>query len=155
MEAFHVSLEEAKSKNIFEGVKVGSGKVDISNLRFADDALLIGLPIGANMNKACNWKPVIEKFHKRLFSWKAHTLSYGGRLTLVKLVLGALETYFFSLFKAPKCVLKYLEKLRRNFFWGGSIQSNKLAWVAWKKVFSPSTRGDLVLVVFKPQTLLC
>ncbi|GKD45668.1 putative RNA-directed DNA polymerase, eukaryota, reverse transcriptase zinc-binding domain protein [Tanacetum coccineum] len=123
MEALHVSLEEAKSKNIFEGVKVGYDKVDISNLQFADDALLmgkwsltnannhcrilncfhlasglkinfskskffrigistnetrhfasilccepsalpcsfLGLPIGANMNKACNWKPVIEK----------------------------------------------------------------------------------------------
>nr|GFA68303.1 hypothetical protein [Tanacetum cinerariifolium] len=58
MEALHVSLEEAKSKNIFEGVKVG-------------------LLTGANTNKACNWKPMIEKFHKRLSSWKARTLSYG------------------------------------------------------------------------------
>ncbi|GJW21887.1 RNA-directed DNA polymerase, eukaryota, reverse transcriptase zinc-binding domain protein [Tanacetum coccineum] len=85
MEALHVSLEEAKSKNIFEGVKGGSDKVDISHLQFVDDTLLM----------------------------------------------------------APKCVLKYLEKLRRNFFWGGSVQSNKLAWVSWKKVCSPSTRGGL------------
>ncbi|GKA49914.1 putative RNA-directed DNA polymerase, partial [Tanacetum coccineum] len=91
----------------------------------------LGLPIGANMNKGYNWKPIIEKFHKTLT--KAKTLSYGGRLTLIKSVLGALGTYFFSVFKAPKYVIDYLEKLRRNFFWGGSLDSNKLTWISWKK----------------------
>ncbi|PWA69727.1 RNA-directed DNA polymerase, eukaryota, Reverse transcriptase zinc-binding domain protein [Artemisia annua] len=86
------------------------------------------------MNKVCNWKPILDKFHNRLTNWKAKTLSYGGRLTLIKSVLCAL---------APKSVLSYLEKLRRNFFWGGSLESNKLAWVAWKKVCSPSTSGGL------------
>ena len=42
------------------------------------------------MNKARNWEPIIEKFHKKLSSWKAINLSYGGRLTLIKSVLGAL-----------------------------------------------------------------
>ncbi|GJZ16111.1 putative reverse transcriptase domain-containing protein, partial [Tanacetum coccineum] len=119
-----------------KGVKIGSNKVDVSNLQFADDALILGkwslesghsksklfgvgvdasdiqgfanildcqastfpcsylgLPIGANMSKACNWKPIIVKFHKRLASWKARNLSYGGRLTLLESVLGALGGY--------------------------------------------------------------
>jgi hypothetical protein len=87
--------------------------------------MCLGLPIGANMNKGLNWKPIIDKFHNRLSSWKAKTLSYGGRLTLIKSVLGALGTYYFSLFKAPKYVIDYMEKLRRNFFWGGPLDSNK------------------------------
>nr|GEX65010.1 reverse transcriptase domain, reverse transcriptase zinc-binding domain protein [Tanacetum cinerariifolium] len=86
------------------------------------------------MNKASSWKPIIEKFYKRPTSWKARTLSYGGRLTLIKSVLGALGTYYFSLFKAPECVINYLEKLRRTFFWGGYIDRNKMAWVSWKKI---------------------
>ncbi|XP_071714230.1 uncharacterized protein [Rutidosis leptorrhynchoides] len=31
----------------------------------------LGLPIGANMNKKVNWKPVLNKFEKRLAEWKA------------------------------------------------------------------------------------
>ncbi|GJS88516.1 hypothetical protein Tco_0771152 [Tanacetum coccineum] len=45
------------------------------------------------MSMTSNWNPIIEKFHKRLISWKAKTLSYGGRLTLPKSVLGALDGF--------------------------------------------------------------
>nr|GEX70563.1 reverse transcriptase domain, reverse transcriptase zinc-binding domain protein [Tanacetum cinerariifolium] len=47
------------------------------------------------MNMESNWNPIIENFHKRLTCWKAKALSYGGRLTLLKLVLGALEKWVF------------------------------------------------------------
>nr|GEX27870.1 hypothetical protein [Tanacetum cinerariifolium] len=45
--------------------------------------------------------------------------------------------------KTPKCIISYLEKLRRNFFWGGSLDNKKLAWVAWKKVCSSKDCGGL------------
>ncbi|GJZ57481.1 hypothetical protein Tco_0612975 [Tanacetum coccineum] len=41
MEALHVTLEDAKLKNVFEGVKVGSNNIDISYLQFANDALIM------------------------------------------------------------------------------------------------------------------
>ncbi|XP_071688703.1 uncharacterized protein [Rutidosis leptorrhynchoides] len=50
----------------------------------------LGLPIGANMKKLCSWKPVIDKFEKRLSDWKARMVSFGGRATLVKSVLNSL-----------------------------------------------------------------
>ncbi|GJZ22493.1 putative RNA-directed DNA polymerase [Tanacetum coccineum] len=205
IEALHVTIQEAKQKNIFEGIQVGSNKISISHLQFADDALImgkwslenaknlcrilqcfhmpsglkvnfhkskffgvgvtyneterfasilrfqpstlpctyLGLPIGSNMNKSSNWKPVIDKFHKKLTSWKVRSLSYSGRLTLFKSVLRALGTYFFSLFKAPKCVINYLEKLRRNFIWGGYLYCNKMTWIAWNKICSSSKNGGL------------
>nr|GFA21228.1 cysteine-rich receptor-like protein kinase [Tanacetum cinerariifolium] len=94
MEAFHVTLQDAKAKGRFEGIKVGTNSIVISHLQFADDALILGvtnpeinhfaailccqpsslpcfylgLPIGGNMNMVCHWKPIIEKFHKRLTS---------------------------------------------------------------------------------------
>ncbi|KAJ9561058.1 hypothetical protein OSB04_006218 [Centaurea solstitialis] len=40
---------------------------------------------------------VIEKIEKRLGSWKSRLMSFDGRFTLVKLVLGSLPLYFFSL----------------------------------------------------------
>jgi len=75
----------------------------------------LGLPVGGGMTKAINWQPVVDKFNSRLSRWKARNLSSGGRLCLCKSVLGNLSTYFFSLHKVPKKVLKTLESIRRRF----------------------------------------
>ncbi|XP_071741033.1 uncharacterized protein [Rutidosis leptorrhynchoides] len=70
----------------------------------------LGLPIGSNMKKLKDWKIVIEKFQCKLASWKMRMMSFGGRLTLIKSVLSSLPLYYFSLFRAPSCVLKILEQ---------------------------------------------
>nr|GEY02593.1 RNA-directed DNA polymerase, eukaryota, reverse transcriptase zinc-binding domain protein [Tanacetum cinerariifolium] len=79
-----------------------------------------GLPVGAHMSRCVNWNPLVERFQKRISKWKANTLSFGGRLTLIKSVLGSLGVYYFSIFKAPKKIIHKLESIRRKFFWGGS-----------------------------------
>ncbi|GJX15428.1 putative RNA-directed DNA polymerase, eukaryota, reverse transcriptase zinc-binding domain protein [Tanacetum coccineum] len=79
----------------------------------------MGLPVGVSMRRESAWRPVVEKFKKRLTDWKAKTMSFGGRLTLVKSVLGSVPLYYFSMFRVPSCVIKQLERVRRDFFWGG------------------------------------
>ncbi|GJS89425.1 reverse transcriptase domain, reverse transcriptase zinc-binding domain protein [Tanacetum coccineum] len=61
----------------------------------------LGLPIGENTRRIGAWNPVIDKFKKRLAEWKAKSMSFGGRLTLVKLVLGSLPLYYFLMFRVP------------------------------------------------------
>nr|GFB81923.1 RNA-directed DNA polymerase, eukaryota [Tanacetum cinerariifolium] len=48
-----------------------------------------------------------------------------------------------SLYKAPKCVLHELERLRNNFLKGGDSQDSKITWVAWAKVLSSKKNGGL------------
>ncbi|KAJ0836605.1 putative RNA-directed DNA polymerase [Helianthus annuus] len=103
----------------------------------------LGLQVGANMNLIKNWDPVVNMFKKRLALWKANTLSFGGRIMLVKSVLNALPTYYFSLYKAPCHVIKQLERLRREFLWGVSPVQNKTNWVAWKSIMTPKDFGGL------------
>ncbi|GJY43054.1 putative RNA-directed DNA polymerase, eukaryota, reverse transcriptase zinc-binding domain protein [Tanacetum coccineum] len=62
----------------------------------------LGLPIGAKMSRCRNWEPLIDRFQKRLSKWKANYLSFRGRLTLIKCVLGSMGVYYFSTFKALK-----------------------------------------------------
>ncbi|GJV12668.1 reverse transcriptase domain, reverse transcriptase zinc-binding domain protein [Tanacetum coccineum] len=50
----------------------------------------LGLPIGENMRRVKAWGPVVKKFKNRLTDWKAKTMSFEGRLTMVKSVLGSL-----------------------------------------------------------------
>ncbi|KAJ0428711.1 putative RNA-directed DNA polymerase [Helianthus annuus] len=101
----------------------------------------LGLQVGANMTLVKNWKPVVDTFKRRLSVWKANTLSYGGRLTLIKSVLNALPTYYFSLFKAPKRVLKELEKLRGDFLWATTSDRQRMPWVAWNNTKAPKEFG--------------
>ncbi|GJT70288.1 glycerophosphodiester phosphodiesterase GDPDL3 [Tanacetum coccineum] len=60
IEALHVTLQEAKSKNIFEGIKVGSNKVDISHLQYVDDALIMGK---WTLENAANLCRILRCFH--------------------------------------------------------------------------------------------
>ncbi|GKD82946.1 hypothetical protein Tco_1349785 [Tanacetum coccineum] len=73
----------------------------------------LGLPIGVCMRREVACRPAIEKFKKRLADGKAKAMYFGGRLTLVKYVLGSLPLYYFSLFRVPSCVLKNLKRVRR------------------------------------------
>lgn len=51
----------------------------------------------------------------RLSKCKVKALSIGGRLTLLKLVLGSVPFYYFSVFKDPIGILAKLESLIRSF----------------------------------------
>lgn len=98
----------------------------------------LGVPVGAIILLKKHRRLVIEKFQAKLSSWKAHTLSFGGRLTLVKSVLNSLLTFYFSLLKCPTCVIDLLEKLRRIFLLGGNDEVRKIHWVAWDKFIAPN-----------------
>ncbi|GJZ38180.1 hypothetical protein Tco_0584371 [Tanacetum coccineum] len=102
-----------------------------------------GLPIGSNMSHILNWKVLIDHFKSKLSGWKASLLSSGGRLTLIKSVLGSLNIYFLSIFKAPKAVIKVLEVFVPLSFWGASVEKRKLAWVKWSNILAPLKKGSL------------
>ncbi|XP_017974450.1 PREDICTED: uncharacterized protein LOC108661541 [Theobroma cacao] len=47
-------------------------------------ATYLGLSLGVNHNSAHFWKPVLERVGAKLARWKAKTLSFRGRITLLK-----------------------------------------------------------------------
>ncbi|KAJ1377867.1 Endonuclease/exonuclease/phosphatase superfamily [Sesbania bispinosa] len=77
------------------------------------------------------------------FGWRAHNLSFAGRITLVQSVLRALPTYVMQTTMLPKAVCRALERLMRNFLWGAS--RDKKAWhsISWEKICKPKQLGGL------------
>ncbi|KAJ0587441.1 hypothetical protein HanIR_Chr04g0163231 [Helianthus annuus] len=103
----------------------------------------LGFGCWSQYESSKNWKTVVDTLRNRLSIWKARNLSFGGRVTLIKSVLNSLPSYYFSLYKAPAQVMKALERLRKDFFWGGSKECAKVSWMACKKVCSPIQYGGL------------
>ncbi|PWA62322.1 reverse transcriptase domain, Reverse transcriptase zinc-binding domain protein [Artemisia annua] len=102
------------------------------------------LPVGKDMRKTEDWDEVVNCFSKSLSMWKPKLMSLGGRLTLVKAILGSLPLYlfFFSIFKAPEDIFfspPYIPYRNRL-----PIDSRRdiTSWVCWNKVMLDKEDGD-------------
>nr|GEX66411.1 reverse transcriptase domain, reverse transcriptase zinc-binding domain protein [Tanacetum cinerariifolium] len=167
VEDLNAMVNDAVDKGVFKGIKVRTDNIVVSHLQYADDTIFfgvnsdevvnmarwmqcsvgyfpftyLGLLIGECMRRESAWRAVVEKIKKRLCEWKAKTMSLGGRLTLVKSVLESLPLYYFSLFHVLLCVIKKLESIRKDFFWGGVGENKKLAWIKKDKALASHGAG--------------
>ncbi|GKA79518.1 hypothetical protein Tco_0786114, partial [Tanacetum coccineum] len=57
--------------------------------------------VGGRMHRLHSWDDTVDRVRNRLSKWKMKMLSSGGRLTLVKSVLGSMPIFHMSLFKVP------------------------------------------------------
>nr|GEY68182.1 RNA-directed DNA polymerase, eukaryota [Tanacetum cinerariifolium] len=94
----------------------------------------LGVMVGDNMSRLKAWDDIILKIKSRLSKWKVKTLLIGGRLTLLKSVLGASPVYAMSIFTVPRGVL---------FFNGADQSDHKITWVAWDKVLASKKKRGL------------
>ncbi|GFZ09197.1 hypothetical protein Acr_20g0010050 [Actinidia rufa] len=100
---------------------------------------LLTYPIRAKLGRVA----VMERFERRLASWRRQYLSKGGKVTLIKSTLSNMPTYFLSLLTIPKSIAVRLEKLMREFLWKGSENATGINLVAWKELYLPKKGGGL------------
>ncbi|CAN1848456.1 Putative ribonuclease H protein At1g65750 [Linum perenne] len=103
----------------------------------------LGLPLGARGLSEKLWDPVLTLVNKRLDSWKARFLSFGGRVVLIKSVLAALPVYYMSMLRAPAAVIRRIEGIQRRFLWACVAEQDKIHWINWDTVKSPKRVGGL------------
>ena len=81
----------------------------------------LGLPLGAHHKSIIVWDGVEERFRRRLAMWKRQFISNGGRITLIRSTLSSMPIYLMSLLRIPRVVSLRLEKIQRDFLWGGGV----------------------------------
>ncbi|GJV10385.1 RNA-directed DNA polymerase, eukaryota, reverse transcriptase zinc-binding domain protein [Tanacetum coccineum] len=86
------------------------------------------------MKSIASWKTLVDRFHMRLSSWKANLLSIGGRLTLIKSVLGSLGGLNIGSLKAFNLAL--LQKWRWRL-----LSSPNAIWVQVIKAYHGQEGG--------------
>nr|GEU38658.1 RNA-directed DNA polymerase, eukaryota [Tanacetum cinerariifolium] len=129
--AFGLRINMSKSKIM--GVNVDCDKVNRAAVRLG--CLVLKTPfsylcsiVGGHMSWKHTWNEIVERVKKRLSKWKMKTLSIGGRMSLVKSVLGSMPIFHFSIFKVPLGVFHILEGLRSHFYNGHETNSKKASW---------------------------
>nr|GFB05589.1 reverse transcriptase domain, reverse transcriptase zinc-binding domain protein [Tanacetum cinerariifolium] len=106
----------------------------------------LSVHVGFNMSRCANWIPIIRKFSSKPAQWEARLLSVGGRLSLIKSVLGNLPTYYMSLYMMPMAIHKKLEMIRNKFFIGGEeggINEDRTHHTTWGAILSSVKRLKL------------
>lgn len=103
----------------------------------------LGVPLNSSKPSLTNCEGMIQRIKARLSSWSAKSLSFAGRLLLIKTVIAGINTFWCSSFILPKSVIKRVNSLCGVFMWKGGIESHHSARVAWEDVVKEKKNGGL------------
>ncbi|GJW27992.1 RNA-directed DNA polymerase, eukaryota [Tanacetum coccineum] len=150
LDCFHKvsGLKINMSKSKLMGIEVEAGKVSRAAVKLGclvlkAPFLYLGSYVGGDMHRLQSWEDIVDRVRRRLSKWKMKMLSIGGRLTLIKSVLGSMPIFHMSMFKVPTGILRILESIRGKFFNGHETYCKKASWVQWNKVLAPKVIGGL------------
>ncbi|GKC25601.1 hypothetical protein Tco_1027751 [Tanacetum coccineum] len=135
-------------KSKLMGIDVSSNQVEqdashIGCLTFTPPFSYLGVKVGGMMSRISTWNEVVQCLLDRLSKWKMKMLSIGGRLTLLKSLVGSMPIYHMSLFKTPMKVLNTMESISGKFFNGMDLNKKKMVWVSWSNVLDSKQKGGL------------
>ncbi|GKV28189.1 hypothetical protein SLEP1_g37273 [Rubroshorea leprosula] len=120
-----------------EGVVVGNNGVSFSHIQFADDTILFGKATESNLWAA---KSILRTFELvsglKNVGWGNHI-----RLSFWQPLVDSIKKKL----SAPKSVVKTIEKIRKNFLWGGCEETRKVHWVSWEKWWGKLAKGEVGL----------
>jgi len=103
----------------------------------------LGVPLISTRLLYRDCKILVEKLEARIQNWKNKSLSFAGRLQLIRSVLSSMHIYWASVFILPDRIISDLEKRMRVFLWSHGIMKKGKAKVKWKEVCLPKYEGGL------------
>lgn len=102
----------------------------------------LGMPATMGKSKKEIFEVLKERIWNKINGWGEKILSRAGREIMIKAVLQAIPSYLMGCFLLLKNIISTLECAIRSFWWSGGNE-RKLAWISWKKLCQPKSRGGM------------
>jgi hypothetical protein len=127
-------IDEATKTSIYNQMGIQMGTLPVRYL---------GVPLISTRLTHADCLPLIDRIISRIKLWTSSSLTYAGRLQLIKSVLFSIQVYWSSMFIFPRATIQKLESILSAFLWKGSSMSHAGAKVAWHTLCYPLKEGGL------------
>ncbi|XP_018853114.2 uncharacterized protein LOC109015083 [Juglans regia] len=103
----------------------------------------LGLPALMGRSRVGSFNSILDRMKRRIGNFKVKTLSQAGKEILLKAVVQALPTYCMGVFKLPGALIKKMNSIMHNFWWGQQDKERKVHWVSWNIMGRTKSEGGL------------
>lgn len=103
----------------------------------------LGVPLKSKKLSLSACQPLLQQVKSRFSAWSVKSLSFSGRLLLIKTVISGITTFWSSAFILPKACIKKINSMCSLFLWKGSLEGHHSAKVAWDTVTLTKEQGGL------------
>lgn len=111
--------------------------------KIQDLGTYLGAPLLHQRSSRNAYAYVLEKMKKKLSVGEANSLSFAGRVTLVKSSLASMPDNIMQTSAIPISVCEGAEKICRDFIWGSTEEKRKCHLVSWDKLCKPKEASGL------------
>ncbi|KAA3485159.1 reverse transcriptase [Gossypium australe] len=103
----------------------------------------LGLPMMVGRRKRWAFANFIDRFRKRIDSWKFRFLSMGGKEVFIKAILQAIPIYVIQCFELPKSLCNTLENIMNKYWWANGKTGKGIHWCSWKDLCYSKNDGGM------------
>ena len=139
-----LEINHNKSQVFVSGVVVALRTDIINCLAFRLGSLpvkYLGVPLISSRLTHQHCLPLIERIISRIKLWTSTSLTYAGRLQLIKSTLFSIQVYWSSIFIIPASTGRKIESSLASFLWKGTSLTHSGAKVAWASLCYPRNEG--------------
>ncbi|XP_047251450.1 uncharacterized protein LOC124886623 [Capsicum annuum] len=130
---FGLKANMSKSQVYFGGVEITVQQSIMQILEYEKGDLpfkYLGMPFSSKKLTISQCMPLVNKITTKITTWMEKSLSYAGRVQLIKAVLFGIQAYSAQLCLLPKKIMKMIEAACRSYLWTGEANITKWALVA-------------------------
>ncbi|CAH2079181.1 unnamed protein product, partial [Thlaspi arvense] len=103
----------------------------------------LGVPLCTKKLSISNCEMLIHQVKSRVTSWSVKSLSFAGKLLLIKTVIAGISNFWCSSFILPKACINRINSLCSMFLWKGNIEGHHSDRVSWETVTKAKSQGGL------------